>query len=138
MSLNDFLDKIKESGGRITKTRKAIFEIMLSCNRPLSAADILSCLKKRKLPVNRSTIYRELCYLAQNGFVREVHFIGKPSLFELSHEHYHHLICVKCDGVKSVVLGKHLDNHEKKIMKDERFKITGHSLEFYGLCEKCQ
>lgn len=138
MNLNETLEKIKELGGRMTKTRKAVLEMMFSCNRPLSASEILSGLKKRKLTVNRTTVYRELSYLAKNGFAREVRLIGKPSLFELSHEHRHHLICVKCDTVKPVVLGKHLDSHEKRIFENEKFKITKHSLEFYGLCEKCQ
>ncbi len=138
MGLNELLDKIKKIGGRMTKTRKTVLETMLSSDRPLSASEILSVFKGKKNPINRTTVYRELSFLMKNGFVHEVRLLGKPSLFELSQEHRHHLICIKCDAVKPVVLGRHLDSHEKKIMRHERFKITSHSLEFYGLCEKCQ
>lgn len=138
MGLNELLDKIKKIGGRMTKTRKTVLETMLSSDRPLSASEILSVFKGKKNPINRTTVYRELSFLMKNGFVHEVRLLGKPSLFELSQEHRHHLICLKCDAVKPVVLGRHLDSHEKKIMRHERLKITSHSLEFYGLCEKCQ
>jgi Fe2+ or Zn2+ uptake regulation protein len=138
MGLNELLNKIKEIGGRITKTRITVLATMLSSDRPLSASEMVSVFKGQKIPINRTTVYRELSFLMKNGFIHEVRLLGKPSLFELAHEHRHHLICIKCDAVKPVVLGKHLDSHEKKIMRHERFKITSHSLEFYGLCEKCQ
>jgi len=138
MSLTELLEAIKAKGGRMTRTRKIVLETMLSSSRPLSASEILSVFKGKKTPINRTTVYRELSFLITNGFVHEVRLLGKPSLFELAYEHRHHLICIKCDAVKPVVLGKHLDSHEKKIMRHEKFKITSHSLEFYGLCEKCQ
>lgn len=138
MDLNQILAKIKKGGGRITKTRKTVLATLLLAKQPLSAFELLTTLKNKKLIVNRTTIYRELSFLVKNGFVREVQLIGKPSLFELSYEHRHHLICLKCNRVKPVLLGKHLDHQEKKINREEKFKITGHSLEFYGLCEKCQ
>lgn len=138
MSLNELLEEIKAIGGRMTRTRKTVLEALLSSARPLSASEIVSVFAGKKIPINRTTIYRELSFLLKNAFIHEVRFIGKPSLFELTLEHRHHLICIKCDAVKPVVLGRHLDSHEKKIMRHERFKITSHSLEFYGLCEKCQ
>jgi len=138
MSLNELISKIKLSGGRITKTRTAILEHLLAGGKPVSSAELLNALKKKKIIVNRTTVYRELVFLVENDFVREVRLIGKPSLFELSHEHRHHLICLKCSDVKTVVMDNHLHEEEEKIMKKQKFKTIDHCLEFYGLCQKCQ
>ncbi|MBA4319849.1 MAG: hypothetical protein C0412_15735 [Flavobacterium sp.] len=138
MSLNELIEKIKLSGGRTTRTRTAILEYMFSSDKPVSSTDILSILKKKRILVNRTTVYRELAFLVDNCFAREVRLIGKPSLFELSHEHRHHLICVKCNNVQTIIMDNHLHEEEKKIMRKENFKIIDHSLEFYGLCKQCQ
>jgi Fe2+ or Zn2+ uptake regulation protein len=138
MTLNELIEKIKLLGSRTTKTRKAVLECMFLSNEPMSSSNILSALKNKKILVNRTTVYRELIFLMENGLVREVKLIGKPSLFELSHEHRHHLICIKCNKIKTIIMDNHLHEEEKKIMKQEKFEITDHCLEFYGLCQKCQ
>lgn len=138
MSLNELIANIKLSGGRITKTRTAVLEYLLASEKPISSADILNALKKKRVIVNRTTVYRELVFLVEQGLVREVRLIGKPSLFELAHEHRHHLICLKCNEVKTVVMDNHLHEEEEKIMKKQKFKTVDHCLEFYGLCQKCQ
>ena len=138
MKLSELIGKVKLAGGRTTITRTALLEYLLACDRPVSPADILRALKEKKILVNRTTVYRELAFLTKNGFAREVRLIAKPSLFELSYEHRHHLICVKCNEVKTIVMANHLHEEEKRIMKKEKFKITDHCLEFYGFCAKCQ
>lgn len=138
MTIKDLMRKIKLAGGRNTKTRQAVLDFLLSSQKPISAAEILNKLQKQKLAVNRTTIYRELNFLLKNNFINEVKLIGQPSLFELSDEHCHHLICLKCNHVRTVVMDQHLEEQEKSIAKKEKFKITGHALEFYGVCKKCQ
>ncbi len=138
MDLDELLKKVKSSGGRITKARMIILEYLLLCDRPVSAAEISVFFQKKGILPNRTTVYRELLFLVKNGLTREVRLNGKPSLFELAGEHRHHLICLKCRCIKPIIMGNHLKNHEKKIMEKEKFRITSHSLEFYGLCEKCQ
>jgi Fe2+ or Zn2+ uptake regulation protein len=138
MTLEILLQKIKKVGGRITKTRSATLCLLLSATKPLSAAELLVLLKEQGLAVNRTTIYRELNFLMNHNLLKEVRLIGEPSLFELQLEHCHHLVCLKCHAVKKITLCNHLESQEQQIMKNEKFKISDHSLEFYGLCHLCQ
>ena len=138
MTLEVLLQKIKKIGGRITKTRTATLSLLLSATKPLSAAELLVSLKEQGLVVNRTTIYRELNFLMNHNLLKEVRLIGEPSLFELQLEHCHHLVCLKCHAVKKITLCNHLESQEQQIMKKEKFKISDHSLEFYGLCHLCQ
>lgn len=103
----------------------------------LSAAEILKYLKKHNPKINRTTVYRELLFLTKHAVVKEVLLSGKAPFYELNQDKHHHLVCLNCDSIKPVSLGKHLLAEEKKVYRKEKFKITAHSLEFYGLCKKC-
>lgn len=88
---------------------------------------------------NKSTIYRELLFLMQQGIVVEVQLRPDITHYELAGQvHHHHLVCNRCDGVEDVVLGDDLHQLEAQIAIGKRFKVERHSLEFYGLCGKCQ
>lgn len=138
MKLDELLEKVKNVGGRVTKTRTVTLSLLLSTLKPLSAAEILILLKEQGVIINRTTIYRELNFLVSHNLLKEVRLIGEPSLFELQLEHCHHLVCLKCHAVKKITLCNHLGSQEQQIMKKEKFKISDHSLEFYGLCQLCQ
>lgn len=136
--MEKLIDKLKSLGARITKTRCAVLEYLSVAIKPVSALDILNELKRRKILVNRTTVYREISFLLEQSLIRELKIIGQASLFELADKHCHHLICLKCHDVKTIPMDNHLHEEEVKIMKKEKFKISDHTLEFYGLCHKCQ
>jgi Fe2+ or Zn2+ uptake regulation protein len=131
------LAKIRAGGGRITGVRKALVEILFAARSPLAPSDILKKLRRKKLSPNRTTIYRELIFLVERGIAQKVQF-ERGSYFEISSTHHHHLICRKCKSIEEVVLGPHLENQEHNIYKSRGFKVTSHSLEFYGICKNCQ
>ncbi|HET6516014.1 MAG TPA: transcriptional repressor [Thermodesulfovibrionales bacterium] len=132
------LDKLRGDGHRITKARSAIVDILLHIKKPLTARAIFTLLNSRGLTSNRATVYRELGFLLANDIVCQVRFAGKAIHYEINSGHHHHLVCLKCDTVKDVVLGKHLEHQERQIYEKEKFKVVSHSLEFYGLCNNCR
>ena len=134
---NEILKKLKGGGHRITKARSAIIDLLLQDKKPLTAPAICASLNRRGLVFNRATVYRELVFLLANDIVRQVRLAGKTTHYEINSGHHHHLVCIKCNSVKDVVLGKHLEHHERQIYEREKFKVVSHSLEFYGLCRNC-
>lgn len=74
---------IKASGGRLTKLRQALIEIMLKGDCLISSSKLLLCLKKAKLEPNRSTIYRELKFLVANNIIVK-NIISGTSYYEIS------------------------------------------------------
>lgn len=139
MSLNELLAKVRTKGGRLTKTRIAILSGFLLAIKPLSPLEIISYLEGEKIQVNKTTVYRELSFLLENNLIREVRLLeGKAALYELSNEHRHHLICLKCRQIQNLPANHQLCQQEKIINQQNDFKILDHSLEFYGLCKKCQ
>jgi Fe2+ or Zn2+ uptake regulation protein len=137
MNTDTIYKTIKSKGKRLTKARKAIIEILIQSPCLLSVSDILAKLKLRKIQPDRSTMYRELMFLAQNNIITK-NTIAYKDYFELQTDHHHHLVCTNCNSIQKVVIGKHLQEQEKRLEKENEFLITNHSIEFYGLCRNCR
>lgn len=137
MPLSQLLAQVKKAGGRLTKVRQAVLEYLSQTEQPISASDIIIYLQKKGIAVNKTTVYRELAFLTKHALITEVSLIGQASRFELSGQHRHHLICLKCQNIEAVNLEENFQTQEKMIMKTKKFRILSHALEFYGLCKKC-
>jgi Fe2+ or Zn2+ uptake regulation protein len=134
---NKIIKNIKKEGFRLTKNRKAIVEILSSAKKPLRANQILVKLLKINPKTDRTTVYREVCFLIKNNFAQKTQLIDGKIYYEISNNHHHHLICTECKKVRKIVLGNHLIKKEREICKKENFKFITHALEFYGVCKKC-
>lgn len=130
-------ENLSGGGKRMTKARRAIVEILSKARKPLTSAQVLAKLSGAGLRADRSTVYRELCFLVDRKVAEIIKLDDSKIYYEIPSVHHHHLICTKCKSIKPVVLDKHLEEQEREILKKERFKVTAHSLEFYGLCERC-
>jgi len=137
MNIETIYKTIKSKGKRLSKVRKAIIGILHQSPCLLSTSEILACLKSHKIEPNRSTMYRELMFLAKNNIVIK-NTIGHKDFFELPTDHHHHLVCTNCNAIKKVVIGRHLHKQEKQLEKENGFVIKSHSIEFYGLCRNCR
>jgi Fur family ferric uptake transcriptional regulator len=138
MNKDKIYQNIRAQGGRLTKLRKEIVRILVAEDCLVSSAKLLACLNKSKLQPNRSTIFRELLFLTNNRIAVKNNISG-TDYYEIPCEHHHHhLVCLKCHSISKVEVANKLKAQEKKIESQNKFKITSHSLEFYGYCRKCQ
>lgn len=129
--------KNKLRGCRQTKTRTEILA-SLQAGQPLAARDIQERLSRKKILVNKTTIYRELDFLLSKKVISEVIFRDGRKRYELAAaEHGHHVVCLACHKIERIPLANDLAVQEKMIARQLNFKITAHSLEFYGLCRDC-
>ncbi|OGM08945.1 hypothetical protein A2159_01175 [Candidatus Woesebacteria bacterium RBG_13_34_9] len=137
MNLDLTLSSLRDKGYKITNVRKEVVGIFSKADKPLSAGEVHNILQTSGLSVNKTTVYRELVFLLKAGCLIEVNL--KPK--EISYEskdlmHHHHLVCETCGKVDNVTncLAKEL---EEDVLKKKGFKISRHSLEFYGTCADC-
>ena len=130
---------LRSAGERMTVARRAIIRLFACATMPMTAVAILAELKKQKLHMNKTTVYRELKFLEGKHVIRAMQFDERNKRYELTpEEHRHHLICTGCKAIEDVVLDHDLDHIEEKLTQQSRFKVQRHALEFYGLCGKCQ
>jgi Fe2+ or Zn2+ uptake regulation protein len=137
MDKDIIFDKLRNAGCRMTKIRKSIIGILSEAEEPMISSDILSELAAAGMRADRTTVYRELRFLMERKIVETVKLNDRKVYYEIPFIHHHHIVCIRCNRVKAVVLDKHLEEQEKEIYRKEKFKVSSHSLEFYGVCEDC-
>ncbi|EKD90929.1 MAG: hypothetical protein ACD_30C00056G0006 [uncultured bacterium] len=132
----DIFSDLKSKGAKLTSARKQIITQLLNADRPLSAAEMVSIFNN---DFDRTTIYRQITFLKNQGIVKEIDFgEGKKRYEFFANDHHHHLICLKCKSVEDFDLKQDLALEEKRIKKEKKFKVMNHSLEFFGVCKRCQ
>lgn len=123
----------------MTKVRAAIVKLLSGHDRPLAVDELIAAMEKMGLRPNKTTIYRELAFLIDAGLVMEVDLgEGKKRYESGTKGHHHHLVCLNCHIIEEVEMDPHLGEHEQAIAKQHKFQVVRHSLEFYGLCSRCQ
>lgn len=136
------LQKLKESGLKITKPRQMVVELLEKSSKALSPYEMKDILENKNIKSDVVTIYRILDVLEQFHLAHKV--LASNGYIKCSSENieskkdfcHHYLVCSKCNSV-SEVEGEDLSALEKKILKEHKFKITSHYLEFSGLCKNC-
>jgi len=126
------LSSLRDKGHKITNVRKEVVGMF-----SLTAQELHKALKTIGLSVNKTTVYRELQFLTDQGYLVEVHLNPKETSYESTDlMHHHHLICETCGKIDNVTncLAKEL---EEDVLKKKGFEIARRSLEFYGTCADC-
>lgn len=135
---SSIIDALKKKGHRITIARKAVIALVTNSKNPLSALEVHALLRKEQMDVSNVTVYRELAFLEDEGFLHGVSLKdGVKRYCRSSEGHHHHLVCTGCNTVEDVHMEPDLQVIEKKIRQEKSFNVQSHSLEFYGLCPKC-
>ncbi len=133
--MNESTNPIRNAGFRMTGPRKAVFAAIT--NSPLSASEISQHLKQNDIPHDLATIYRNLELLVRLLLVSKVKFDDNVTRYERADMgHHHHIICDICGKVEDIPLNE--DTLLASAISQTTFQIKRHSLEFFGLCKKCQ
>ena len=132
----DFRSLIRGAGHRATPGRIRLLETLERAGKPMSIPEILEHMKGA---VDETTVYRTLDALKEKKIVRQLDFQHGHGEYELADaQHHHHIVCVRCGSVEDVMLKTDLEAEERRIQREKRFTIMDHSLEFFGICEKCK
>lgn len=140
-SVNAILQRLKTSGYRRTPVRETLVSLFVASPAPLSVPELQLRLKKKKLPVNKTTVYREIEFLQKEAVIVPVYVDSDKVKYELTGaEHHHHVVCQSCDTVEDIdssALEKIMKRLESKVKKNSKFAQVRHSVEFFGQCRSC-
>lgn len=135
------INEMKGQGLRTTRTRSTIVELLVRADHALSVPELLIALHRKRLKVNKTTIYREVEFLLSRGVVRLVQLSRERASFELmSKGHHHHVICTQCERVEEVEIKEiemALKSVESHFERKKEYAGVSHSLEFFGVCILC-
>lgn len=130
--------QLKDAGLKITMPRIKVLQILeQASDHHLSAEDVYKALMDMGEDVGLATVYRVLTQFEAAGLINRHNFEGGYAVYELSQgEHHDHLVCVKCGHVEEFV-DEIIENRQKIIAEQARFKMTDHALNIYGICPDC-
>ena len=135
---NNLTEIIRKAGFRATDARLSVISFLMKAKYPLSIQEIIDGLGRSDF--DQVTVYRTVNSFRDKGLVREVNLRGDDPRYELSDSKndHHHIVCTKCHRIEDFI-GCVAEKIEKKVLYESSTfsKITGHSFDFYGLCNKC-
>lgn len=133
----------------MTEGRETVLGVMAGAKRGehLSAEDIYMKAHQICPAVGLTSVYRTLDLLVQLSMVDKFDFGDGRARYELAEgssgvKHHHHLVCTGCGAI--LEYDDFLEEELKLVKRTEEglskrygFKITGHVVQFYGICKRC-
>lgn len=131
---------LRETGRRLTRTRKAVLALLERTHEPLSASEIFARLQQDQVVIDLVTVYRTVNVLKELGLVLQLDLFQEgQSRYELKEgrKHHHHIQCQICGKIVDLLLCP-LKKLTKLIEAQTQFVVDDHTLEFTGFCPQCQ
>jgi Fur family transcriptional regulator, ferric uptake regulator len=136
--LETALTKLRDAGFKITNARLAVLNTLYQSGNHLTSADVIERIEADDTSIGRASIFRTLELLTSLAIIRPTYVNSNtPTYVLLSKEgHHSHIICTNCDRV--IELDEcHVDKMMDQIEQDHHIHLTGHLVEFYGICDTC-
>jgi len=132
--LDEALAILRESGGRVSTSRRALLQVLFETNRPLSVEQLAATSVP---PLDIPSTYRTLERLEHVGLVRHVHLGHGPGLYELASQSEHEYTwCESCGKAASLTPDK-LDDARALIEKTIGYRPRFSHFPLVGLCADC-
>ncbi|HEY9633963.1 MAG TPA: Fur family transcriptional regulator [Coleofasciculaceae cyanobacterium] len=119
-----------------TRSQDRILNLLKTLNRAISAQDIYVELRNRDQSMGLATVYRALESLKLEGVVQVRTLASGESLYSSVQRDQHHLTCLNC-GQSIPINECPVHQLETELQDSHQFKIYYHTLEFFGLCDRC-
>lgn len=138
--VDKFREFLSTKGKRLTQERLIIVEEVFSDHEHFDAEQLVERLSQRRdsRRVSRSTVYRALADLQEAGLLRKVARANDREVYEhdYGYPEHDHLICKKC-GALIEFRNQAISEILEDVAAEHNFRMDGHRLEVYGLCETC-
>lgn len=120
-----------------TRSQEQILAVLKGLEQSISAQDLYVELRHHGKGMGLATVYRALEVLKLEGLVQVRTLTNGESLYSLVKEDRHHLTCLQC-GASIPIEECPVHELENQLNRAYQFKIYYHTLEFFGLCQRCQ
>ena len=129
--LDEFVEKLRADGLRVTRERLQLFREVYAQHGHIDAEALLRGLKKRGAKISRATLYRNLDLIADYGFVTKQRLAGKRFHYEHVHggQRHDHVVCEFISPAMNAL--------QREICYAHGFDPEEHSLQIRGLCLEC-
>lgn len=133
------IQKLRSSGFKLTNARLTVLKVIEEHGGHLTSADVLEAVSERDTSIGRASVFRTLDLFTRLAIIRPTYIDSSttPTYVLMPGGHHHHIICTRCNRVIEFE-DCGLANLTHQLEGEFSITITGHLLEFYGLCADCQ
>lgn len=137
-TIEEQIEIIRQAGHRVTRSRRAVLEVLAAAEHSLDPAAIYSQGRRIHPGLGRVSVYRTIGLLTELGLVRQVHREGGcHSYARADRSEGHYLICQNCGQVNEFPCGG-LDRLLEAVGRQYGFQIREHMLQLEGICSNCR
>jgi len=120
----------------MTRQRRVILETLRSMPTHPSAEEVYEVVRRELPRISLGTVYRNLETLSELGKIQKLELGGTLKRFDWNTCKHYHIRCINCDRVDDAPVNVMADV-EISLDDTTGYRITGHRLEFLGLCPDC-
>jgi len=124
------------SNQRNTLQRKIVLDTLRKLGNHPTIEELYAEIQKNYPAISKTTIYRNLRVLAQNGQVRQVSLPDGLERYEGQLNPHYHFQCTACNGIFDVEIPGIADI-ENYVAHRYGYDVDGHDVVFHGICDKC-
>ena len=136
--VDKWLEKLHESGYRLTGPRYFVIEILAQSERALSPSEVYQQARKQYPTIGLVSVYRTVEKLERLGLIQRVHQPDKCQAYIAAFSgHEHLLVCSTC-GLVEFFKGDDLAPLVGRVEKESGYCVKEHWLQLFGLCKRCQ
>jgi Fur family transcriptional regulator, ferric uptake regulator len=135
--LRRVLALVRDRGGRVTTSRRAIIDALLSApDHHVTAQALAERVQASHPDIHASTVYRTLDTLTELGVVEHTHLGHGATVYHLTDERHQHLVCELCGAVVEVPLSV-FDPLVTQLRRDYGFTVHAEHVALVGRCREC-
>ena len=130
--------RLHDAGYKLTNARLTVLDVLENSGGHITSTELLERINEADPSIGRASVFRSLDLFTRLSIVRPT-YIGSsvtPTYVLMPGGHHHHIVCTNCSRViefEDCSLGALAADLEKRL----HVHLTGHLLEFYGLCQNC-
>lgn len=135
---NPHIQRLKQAGYRLTQARLTVLEVLEAEHGHITSADVIDKVEGINPAIGRASVFRTLDLFTQLGIIRPT-FIDTsltPTYVMMHDGHHHHVICTDCKRFFEFDDGD-MEALTQSLEETLDVRISGHLLEFYGVCADC-
>jgi Fur family ferric uptake transcriptional regulator len=137
-TLSPRAQRLRDAGYKLTNARLTVLTALETGDGHITSTELLERVNTLDASIGRASVFRTLDLLTQLSIIRPTYIDSSitPTYVLMPNGHHHHIVCTNCNRViEFEECG--LDKLRQELEQRLDVHLTGHLLEFYGLCGTC-
>lgn len=121
-----------------SRQREEITKVIKENYNHPTAEEIYMIVKAKDPAVSRSTVYRNLGLLVENGIINKISMQVGADRFDYVREPHNHAICTKCGKIFDFNYEFEYEKIKETVRKQTGIEISKTGIAIEGVCNSCQ